>query len=991
MSIPSFSVKNHVLVNMMMIVILVGGAIFAFTLVKEMFPESRPNKLAVTAIYPANQPDQIEKAITIKVEEAVRDIDGIEKVDSSVREGISATILTLYNEVKDVDTVLQEVQAEIDAIENLPDKMEKITVKKLEPRLPVISVALFGEGSEAELKRAARKLRDDLLLLPGITDVHITGTREDEISVEIRPDQLEINDVTFDEVATAIRETNLDVSAGQLKGKRQTISVRTKGEKLHGRDLEKIVVRSQLDGSTITVGDVAIVRDAFVESDLESYFNAQRSVNCTVYKSRSEDTLQIAMLVRAYIAGKQNADFDPYGFNEAFAKPWYSKPFALIGSGGSWFIGKVGSVVGGRPDPMTVYEESRADPFDHNLEVALHTNLARFIEGRLDLMMRNGKTGLVLVVLSLMLFLNWRVAFWAAVGLPVSFFGTFIIMWALGATINLLTLFGLIIVLGIIVDDAIVIGENIYRHIEEGMPPLQAAVKGTEEVMWPVTIAVLTTIAAFAPLFFIRGQIGDFMGQLPIVVLAALSVSLIEALMILPAHLAHMPSKEERERKRLAREQAGGFSLSRRLQGLRRRMGAGRLMRVYERILRFTLRWRYVTIAVSVSLFMTACGMLAGGVVERVFIQEMDSETLICSLEMPVGTNASQVKDRLDELARLATNKELMPEVVNVQAFVARQYDLSGAGTMAVNDQSHLGQLVIELKPADQRELHGERSSMKLLTVFRKASDRLAGVNSVTWLAMSGGPGGKDIHIKVAGEDLSELAKVAEELKQALGKIAGVYDLDDDIDRGKREVQIEPTGLARIYGVSKQQLGEHIRSALYGREARRLTRNREDVKIMVRYPKSSRETMADLESVKIPVLLPERKNPSRRAGRKTRKWAWIPLKELAQLSEVESLSTINRSQQKHSVTVFGAIDEGSGTNTTEVLEKIRVIFDTTTDGHVFQINDDYVTVEWLEIKDWQGSSSEAFRVNGTKCHIRYCIMHDAKNGNGASDGVYLGS
>ena len=701
MSLPSFSVKNHVLVNMMMLVILAGGTVFAFTLVREMFPESRPDKLMIRALHPGVQPVEIEKAVTIKVEEAVRDVEGVEKVDSTVSEGLSSTVVTLLNEVKDVNVVLQEIKNEVDAIQDLPDDLEQITVTKIEPKLPVISVAIFGAGSEKDLKRAARTLRDELLLLPGISDVEINGIRDDEISVEVCPERLLKYDITFDEVAAAIRQTTVDVSGGELKGDRSTVAVRTLGEKMQGRDLENILVRSATDGRKILLSDVAIVRDDFIESDLESYFNGKPSVNCVIYKTSSQDAIQIATLVKAYVLGKQGKPFDPYGLDEAYESPWYSKPFALVSAGFSKLTNTVVGKLSGRPDPIQVYGRSRNAPFDHTFHVALHTDLSRFVEGRLDLMARNGKTGLVLVVISLMLFLNWRVAFWAAVGLPVSFLGTFIIMWMFGASINLLTLFGLIIVLGIIVDDAIVIGENIFRHVQEGMPPMQAAVKGAEEVMWPVTIAVLTTMAAFAPLFFIRGQIGDFMGQLPIVVLAALAVSLVEALVILPAHLSHLPPVKKDEE---SAEQVTPGRLARIGNGFRHfqeQIVAGALPDLYERVLRFVLRWRYVTISVAIAMWAMTYGLLEGEFVERVFMQKMDSESLICMIEMPVGTGSDNVKRPLAIIEQVAVS---MPEVANLQTFVGRQYDIAGAGAMGTSDQSHLGQIIIELKASEERE-----------------------------------------------------------------------------------------------------------------------------------------------------------------------------------------------------------------------------------------------------------------------------------------------
>ncbi len=542
MSLPRFSVENPVLVNMMMVVTLFAGTAFAFTLVREMFPESRPNSIGITAFYPATQPEELERAITIKVEEAVRDIDGVEKVNSTVIEGMSTTVVQLYNEVDDVDEVLQEVKNDIDALEDLPDDLEKITISKLEPLLPVIMVAVYGDGSEAELKRAVREIRDDILELPGISDVQEQGVRKDQISVEIRPERLLEYNITFDEVAAAIRATNVDISGGNLKGDRAQVAVRTLGEELRAVDLEDIEIISLPDGRTIRVQDVATVEDGFEDFDVESYFNGKPSASLIVQKTPSQDAIEISTLIKAYVAGKSGLPFDPYGIAAAENSPWYARPWKRFQGHATQVLGRFS----GRPDPIAIYESSRRNPFDHNFDVALHTDLARFVEGRLDLMLRNGRAGLILVLISLNLFLNWRVAFWTAIGLPVSFLGTFVVMWMLGVSLNLLSLFGLIIVLGIIVDDAIVIGENIYRRVEEGMPAREAAIKGAEEVMMPVTIAVATTIAAFAPLLFIRGQIGDFMRQLPIVVMAALTVSLVEALVILPAHLRHLPGRKLR-------------------------------------------------------------------------------------------------------------------------------------------------------------------------------------------------------------------------------------------------------------------------------------------------------------------------------------------------------------------------------------------------------------------------------------------------------------
>ena len=905
MSLPRFSVNNHVLVNMMMLVLLFGGTVFAFTLVREFFPESNPDKISVVAIYPGVQPEEIEKAVTIKIEEAVRDVDGIEKVDSSVFEGVSFTVLTLFNEEDDVDTVVQEVKNEVDAVEDLPDDVEKVTVNKLEPKLPVISVALFGEGSDADRKRAVRELRDDLLMLPGVSDVEMSGIRNDEISVDIRPERLLEYDVTFDEVADAIRQTNLDISGGELKGERLNVAVRTLGEETRGVDLEDLIVRSRPDGRNVLLSDVAVVRDSFVESDMESYFNGEPAVHCIVFKTKSQDAIQIATLVKAYVAGKRGESFDPYGIAAAHAKSWYVRPFALANA----YLIRTIEKLSGRPDAAACYRDSLAKPFNHHFQVALHTDLARFIEGRLDLLLRNGKMGLLLVLLSLIVFLNWRVAFWAAVGLPVSFLGTFIVMWMFGATINLLSMFGLIIVLGIIVDDAIVIGENIYRHVDEGVPPKRAAIEGAEEVMWPVLIAVLTTIAAFMPLMFIRGQIGDFMGVLPLVVIAALSVSLTEALLILPAHLASLPPRDRDDRDP---EHRRGV-VTRVMHGLRiaqEHLVKNILGGYYERALRFLLSWRYVTLAASAGLLFIALGLFVGQIVRWEFIQKMDSETLICSLEMPVGTPANEVRDRLQQIGRHVVDT---PEVMNVQTYVALQIDFRGEGAMGAESQSHLGQIVVELRPADVREQDGQRSSEQLLADFREASESLSGVNSVVWEALHGGPGGKDIVVKITGKDFGQLVDVAEQLKTLLARYQGVFDLDDDIDTGKREVRLRLLDVARPTGLTVGALGNHVRSAFYGREARRLTRNREDVKIMVRYPRPFRASVYNVESMWIPTM-------SLQGER-----SWVPLRDIAELDQTDGYSTVHRSQQERSVTVYGEVDRAVA-EPGEILGRVREDF-----------------------------------------------------------------
>lgn len=896
MSIVRFSVRNPVLVNMLMVLIILIGGVLAGTTVREMFPEARPKKLMVTTVYPGVAPAELEKAVTIKVEEAVRDVEGVEKVDSSISEGVTSTTLTLRSDVKDVDQLLQDVKAEVDAIEDLPVDAEKTTVRKLEPKLPVISVAIYGPGDEAARKQAARALRDELLLLPGVSEIHLNGQRDDEISVDVRPEKLLEYDITFDEVAAAIRETNLDTSGGQLEGDRSILSVRTVGEKQRGADLAGIHVRSLRDGRNITLADVAEIRDGFVDTDLEGYFDGQPATSLVIYKTLSQDAIVISSLVKAYIKGKQGEPFDPWGIEAAWQRPALVRPLVV-----AWaYTGRFLSTALGKPDPVPFYEQSRTKPFPHTFQVALHTDIARFVEGRIELMVDNGVQGLVLILISLVLFLNWRVAFWAAAGLPVTFLGTFILLWSFDVTLNLVSLMGLIIVLSIDVDEAIVMAENVYRHIEEGLSPHEAAIRGAEEMMWPIVVMTGTTIGAFLPLMFLQGQLGDFFRVLPLVCVAAMTMSMVEALVILPAHLSELPDVRKHPVKAvLAAKKLGPIRKLKESFYSAYSGGLHLLVDVlYDRFIRLSMQWRYVTLAVAVGSLAISTGLVAGDVVRATWFPKMDSETLTGAIELPVGTPAEVTREKLQQLSDAALK---LPEIVNVQTFVARQYDLGGEGMEGARDKSHLGQMIIELKEATRRNRHSEQ----VLADLRAASDQLTGVNSVTWQSLNGGPAGRSLELKVSGEDFDETLLVADLFREKMATFQGVFDIDDNLDRGQREVRLSLRESARATGVTTAILGNEVRNAFYGREARRITRNREDVKIMVRYPEGMRQDIDHIERMWIPA-------PTGQANQPGESRAWIPLGEVATVAEDRSFSTINRTNQKRAVTVFADVDETVG-------------------------------------------------------------------------------
>ncbi len=911
MSLPRFSVRNPVLVNLLMLVIIAAGMVSALTLTREMFPESRPEKLMITTIYPGVSPQEIEKVLTIKIEEAVRDVEGVDKVDSTVIEGMSATRLSLIPGTRNVDRVLQEVKAEIDAIEDLPVDAEKTTVKKLEPKLPVIGIAVYGPGSEADRKRAARALRDELLLLPGVSDVVMSGAKEDEISVEIRPAKLMEYDITFDEVAAAIRQANLDVTGGQIDASRSSLSIRTLGEEQRGVDLNKIIVRSLPDGRTVYLSDVANVHDAFVDVDQEAFFNGERGINCVVYQNTGQDAIRISQLVKAYIYAKKGIPFDPHGLEAASRHVWYWRPFAIVWAHAS----RLANSAIGHPDPEYYYEQSLAKPFDHTFKIALHTDLARFVEGRIDLMVDNGLQGLFLILLTLVLFLDRRVAFWAATGLPVTFLGTFLMMTLMGVSLNLVSLMGLIIVLSIDVDEAIVMGENVCRHMEEGLPSDMAAITGSEEVMWPVVIMTGTTIGAFVPLLFIKGQLGDFLKELPMVCIAAMSMSMLEALVILPAHLGHLKTRPRRQTVTGGDGSASPIpsqsSLKRnwkRVVNVKDTVQSQLVDVWYDWLIRLMLQWRYVTLAGAVATLSIAVGLVQGGIVPFVPVPKMDSETLVGSLKMSIGTPAELTKSRLKQLSDHLVS---LPEVVNVQMFVGLQVDIAGEGAVGQNLGSHLGQLIVELKESSQRT----RTSEAILIELRQVAEGLSGVNSVTWNSLNGGPAGRALELKVSADRFEDSLAAAKSVRDKLATYDGVFDIDDNVNARLREVQLRLHETARPTGITVATLGNEVRNAFFGREARRISRNREDVKIMVRYPREYRQDDSMLETMWIP-------GPPNATGRHR----WVPLREVAGMTEDRAHDSIQRSEHRRAISLFADVDDQHNDN--EIAAAVQKWIDT---------------------------------------------------------------
>jgi len=876
-SLPRLSVNNPVLVNLFMLAIVCAGVFCAFTLVREMFPESNPNQVHISVIYPGATPAEIEKGIAIKIEEVIKDIEDVEEIRTTIGEGSCTIAAVLYNDVEDVDQAVTDVKAAIDTIprDEFPDEAEEPMVVKFEPQLPVINVSFFGDLDEETLKRTGKQLRDDLLAVPGITDVVLGGVRQDEISVEVRPEKLVEYGLSFMEVGEAITRANLDLPGGQIKTGSSNVSVRTLGEEDQAEPIGEIIVRSNPSGKMIRLNEIAEVIDGFEDTDMVARFNAKPAVTVTVYKTTSQDAIEISKKVKAMVSGKLRRPLE---------RDWFAALKYRLGI---------------RDETERVYERARNDPYPKIGQLKTSTNLARFIEGRLDLLTRNGLWGLTFVFCSLLLFLNWRVAFWVMCGLLLSVLGTLVAVKLLGYSLNLLSMFGLIIVLGILVDDAIIVGEHVYSKIESGMEPRLAAITGTEEVTWPVVCAIATTIVAFVPLMYIEGRMGDFMGVLPVIVLCALSVSLFEALTILPSHLAewlkpHAPADRP--------------TTITKFRGLAARVRAAQsyfikdiLLQNYERFLRYCVANRYVTVAALTAAVIAAIGMIAGGRVPFVFIQKMDSETVVALLKMPVGTPIEGTDRGIRPLEQAAAN---LPELDSLYTLLGAQYSTDGS---RASRSTHLGQAIIELKTVEERD----RTSEEVIQELRSKCRDLVGVNALKFQSMQGGPGGAPVAVEINGDNIEDLIKIAGRIKRGLEGYAGVHDIQDDFDAGRREVQIELLDSASALGLTTQSLATQVRAAFYGLEARQIQRDREDVKIMVRYPEACRQRIYDIESMWIAA--PD--------------GTLIPFSEVARLKEGRGYATIKRKDQQRIVTVTADVDENvSGANASTINDELASQF-----------------------------------------------------------------
>jgi len=864
MSLAGFGVRRPVPVNLIMLVLIIGGLASGLSLRREFFPESDPDTAIISMPYPGATPAEIEDTLAVKVEEQLNTIQSVRQYTTTLTDNGGGVLVEL-NQGADPNEAIDDIERAIDGLQDLPEEAEEITAELLEPRLPVIRLAIYGTADEAVRKELVREIADDLESLSGMGEVLVGGTRNYEIRVDVDHQAVIKLGIDLPTVANAVGTWMRDIPGGTVRTNTGVIKVRTVGVQERADAILDIVVASDVDNQTVRVRDIATVDETFVDEQIITRFDELPAADITVYRKGKQDIVKIAEMVRAYVEGKQG------------------KPFAFYSIGERLITLSDGWKALFSDHRIEAYNLGRyqSKPLPSNMSISANSDLARFVEGRLDLLLRNAQYGAILVFATLLFFLNWRLAFWVGVGLITALGGTLLFMSFFDITLNFLTMFGLILVLGLLVDDAIVVAENVQSRFDKGEKPMTAAVKGADQVSWPVVATVLTTVVAFLPLTFIQGRIGDLLGALPAVVAFALLASLVESLGILPSHMGH--SLEARGRKK-------PNWLSRRLRSFedaRDRVIQTRIIPAYVAGLRWALRYRYESLSAALAVLILSLGMYAGGRVQWVFLPQNDAETIVIDLRMPIGSTIEE-NNQVSSIVEHVIAQQ--PEFKNVSTVIGQRSNFETAQTEAFSP--HITQMFVELKPTEERD---KTSSQVIDAIRGDLEGKIDAVDRISFEAISGGPGGAAITLQLLSEDEGRSVLVANEIKHALAELEGVYDIKDDHDIGQLELQVRVKAEAAGLGFNTENVARQVRGFLFGINAHVFVRDREDIDVRVRLDEQARQSIFEIQNSWLISPTGQR----------------VALPEIAGICETPTFSTIKRIDGVRAITVNAETDDAT--------------------------------------------------------------------------------
>lgn len=768
----AWMVNNPVAANLLMFVCLIGGALVYTQITQEVFPNLEENVVQVSVSYPGATPEEVEQGICLAVEEAMRGLEGVDEVESSAAEG-SATITADILEGSDPMKVYQDIQSEIDRITTFPEDAEEPQVSLSERRRGTIDLVLYGDISEVSLRQLAEQVRERLLQSSAITQVELSGTRDLEISVEVSQENLRRYGLTHQEIAAQLADEAVELSGGGIKtGSGETL-LRMKERRDYGREFAEVPVVTSEDGTRVLLGDIATVTDGFEDSDRFAYYDGKPAIMLDIYRI---------------------GDQTPSDISDAI--------YEML--------------------PL-IREQLPA-----GVEVKVLNDMTDVFFQRAGLLLRNGALGLCLVLLLLGCFLEVRLAFWVMMGIPISFLGSMLLMPMMGLSINMITMFAFILALGIVVDDAIVVGENIYHYQQEGMPPVQAAIRGAREVASPVGFSILTNIAAFVPLLVLPGMMGRVMGMLPLVVISVFTISWVESLYVLPAHLSHLHSMK-----------SNGFYgwIHARQQKISRAF-TNWVRTKYGPFLDLCLRHRYLVVSAALTLLIVIGSYWASGRLGFSMFITVESDRSQAIIVLPYGVNVKrtqEVTDRVVKAAQAVVDESGHPELCE------------GIFADVGNGGSH--KAVIRVYLADPEIRDQIMSTTEFTQKWREKAGDVPGVRYIRYSDDSGGPGsGSALVIELRHENIHTLDEAAAALAAELEQFPLVQDIDDGVLTGKQQFDFTMKPEAASLGLTAEDVGRQIRSAFEGTEVLRQQRGRNEVKVKVRYPEEERTRMYYLEN-----------------------------------------------------------------------------------------------------------------------------------------------
>ncbi len=809
--IVAWMVDNRVTPNLIMVFLIAGGLFMCTRIKQEVFPEFIDDVVSVSVALPGASPEEVEQGVVLAVEEAVRGLEGVKEVTATASEGRGLVRAELLAD-SDHSKVYQDIKQEVDRITTFPEEAEEPDVTLQSRRRDVMNIEVLGDVPDRTLREVAEHVRDRLLQSPGVTQVDFTGDRKFEIHVEVPEVNLRTYGLSLTEIANRIRSASVEVGSGKIETAGGEILLRVSDRRDWAREFARIPIVTTPAGAVVYLEDIGTVSEGFEEADRHRTFDGKRSIGINVYRV---------------------GDQTPIGVSEA-----------------------VHEIL---PDIMA--------ELPPGVQVAIRDDDSEIYRQRLTLLLKNAFYGLVLVLLLLGLFLEFKLAFWVTMGIPTSFLGGLLFLSGMGVSINMISMFAFIVALGIVVDDAIVAGENIYEYRERGMTYARAAIQGAKDVSLPIAFSILTNIVAFIPLYFIPGTFGKIWKVIPVVVITVFLISWLESLLILPSHLAHTKSKPRSRFTARLHEWQQAFS----------RQVARFISNTYGPVLDACIRWRGLTVAIGVALLVGILGYVFSGRMGLILMPRVESDRAVVTALLPVGSPYEKA---------IAVRDRLMAGIRKVAASHGGDQLLQG---VSANIDENEIQLQAHLTPPEIRPI----STSEVTRLWRESVGQIPGLNSLKFQSDRGGPGsGASLTVELSHRDIKVLDRASAALAARLAEFPNVKDIDDGYTEGKKQLDFRMKAEGESLGLTSTEVARQVRNAFYGAEALRQQRGRNEVKVMVRRPENERQSEYDIENLLI----------------STRDGKFVPLMQVAEVREGRAYTSISRREGRRTVTVTADVD-----------------------------------------------------------------------------------